>query len=185
MLRRSIAEPVGLCANARGIVRNLQLARPGLRHFCANGSQRGTCCPMFPNGAVTRRDGQGATERMHYVHSAIDQTTGSAHGGASPALISEMKQQSEQAAAFLKALAHEGRLLILCHLATGEKSVGQLEQLLQQRQAAVSQQLARLRMEGLVQSRREGKTIFYSIGDPKAQRMIGLLYDMFCGDGAD
>lgn len=97
-------------------------------------------------------------------------------------IASEMQQQSEKAAAFLKALAHEGRLLILCHLNTGEKSVTELEQLLGQRQAAVSQQLARLRMEGLVKSRRDGKTIFYSIGDPRAGRMIALMYEIFCAD---
>jgi ArsR family transcriptional regulator len=97
----------------------------------------------------------------------------------------EMATHSEHAAAFLKALAHEGRLLILCHLNTGEKSVTELEKLLGQRQAAVSQQLARLRMEGLVRSRRDGKTIYYSLGDDRAQRMIGLLYDMFCAPKDD
>lgn len=98
-------------------------------------------------------------------------------------IAADMQQQSEKAAAFLKALAHEGRLLILCHLNGGEKSVTELERLLGQRQAAVSQQLARLRMEGLVKSRREGKTIHYSIGDPRAARMISLLYDVFCAEG--
>jgi len=102
--------------------------------------------------------------------------------GESTLVASEMQQQSEKAAAFLKALAHEGRLLILCHLNTGEKSVTELEQLLGQRQAAVSQQLARLRMEGLVKSRRNGKTIHYSIGDPRAGRMISLMYEIFCAD---
>jgi ArsR family transcriptional regulator len=101
----------------------------------------------------------------------------------SAAIAADMQQQSEKAAAFLKALAHEGRLLILCHLNTGEKSVTELEQLLGQRQAAVSQQLARLRMEGLVKSRREGKAIHYSIGDPRAARMIALMYEIFCADG--
>jgi len=100
---------------------------------------------------------------------------------ASPAaFIDGMQESAQQASSFLKALAHEGRLLILCHLNDGEKSVSELERLLQQRQAAVSQQLARLRMEGLVQSRRDGKTIFYSIGDPRVQRMISLLHQIFC-----
>ncbi|WP_193140768.1 MULTISPECIES: ArsR/SmtB family transcription factor [unclassified Meridianimarinicoccus] len=97
----------------------------------------------------------------------------------------EMATHSAHAAAFLKALAHEGRLLILCHLNSGERSVTELEKLLGQRQAAVSQQLARLRMEGLVRSRRDGKTIYYSLGDERAERMIGLLYDMFCASDAD
>jgi len=84
------------------------------------------------------------------------------------------------AADFLKALAHEGRLLILCHLASGEKSVTELEDLLKYRQAAVSQQLARLRMEDLVTYRRDGKAIYYSLNSKKSQRVLALIYDMFC-----
>ncbi len=89
------------------------------------------------------------------------------------------------ASEFLKALAHEGRLLILCHLASGEKSVTELERLLSSRQAAVSQQLARLRLEGLVKCRREGKAIYYSLRDSKSRRVIELVYDLFCGPDAD
>ena len=99
--------------------------------------------------------------------------------------VDEMEEQAQAAAAFLKALAHEGRLLILCYLSSGEKSVTELEQLLGSRQAAVSQQLARLRLEGLVTCRREGKTIYYSLGDPRAARTVGLMYDMFCGRSMD
>lgn len=95
-------------------------------------------------------------------------------------LPEEMMVQAEDAANFLKALAHEGRLMILCHLSSGEKSVTELEILLSSRQAAVSQQLARLRLEGLVRCRRDGKAIFYSIADPKVQRTIDLVYDLFC-----
>jgi ArsR family transcriptional regulator len=95
-----------------------------------------------------------------------------------------MLRQATAAAAFLKALSHEGRLMILCHLSSGEKSVTELEQLLDSRQAAVSQQLARLRLEGLVATRRDGKAIFYSIQDPKVLRTINLVYDMFCKAGA-
>lgn len=99
---------------------------------------------------------------------------------ASPGIPGGMDQKSQAAAAFLKALAHEGRLMILCHLNTGEKSVTELEVLLSQRQAAVSQQLARLRSEGLVQHRRDGKAIYYSLSDGKVKQTIALLYDMFC-----
>ncbi|MBE2277585.1 MAG: helix-turn-helix transcriptional regulator [Rhodobacteraceae bacterium] len=95
-----------------------------------------------------------------------------------------MLAQATAAAAFLKALSHEGRLMILCHLAGGEKSVTELEQLLDSRQAAVSQQLARLRLEGLVATRRDGKTIHYSIQDPKVSRTIALVHDMFCRTAA-
>ena len=91
-----------------------------------------------------------------------------------------MLERADDAAAFLKALAHEGRLMILCHLSTGEKSVTELEILLASRQAAVSQQLARLRLEGLVSARRDGKAIYYSLADQRAARIVGVLYDIFC-----
>ena len=94
--------------------------------------------------------------------------------------VDEMLIKATSAAAFLKALSHEGRLMILCHLSSGEKSVTELERLLSSRQAAVSQQLARLRSEGLVATRRDGKAIYYSIKDPKAGAIMELVYDMFC-----
>ena len=96
----------------------------------------------------------------------------------------EMGERAADAAAFLKALSHEGRLMILCHLSSGEKSVTTLEELLGTRQAAVSQQLARLRSEGLVAARRDGKAIYYSILDPKAGAIMALVYEMFCGPEA-
>jgi ArsR family transcriptional regulator len=95
----------------------------------------------------------------------------------------DMAERAAAAAGFLKALAHEGRLMILCHLVGGEKSVTELETLLGQRQAAVSQQLARLRQEGLVSARRDGKLIFYAIRDPAVLRTIGVVHDIFCGEG--
>ena len=95
-----------------------------------------------------------------------------------------MMENARKATDFLKALSHEGRLMILCHLASGEKSVTELEALLMTRQAAVSQQLARLRLEGLVDFRREGKTIYYRLGDERAKRMLELVYEMFCGADA-
>ena len=93
---------------------------------------------------------------------------------------SDMAERASSAAALLKALAHEGRLMTLCHLAGGERSVTELEALRSSRQAAVSQQLARLRLEGLVTSRRDGKAIYYSLSDPKAARIVGLVFEMFC-----
>lgn len=92
----------------------------------------------------------------------------------------EMASRAAEAATFLKALSHEGRLMIVCHLSSGEKSVTELEDRLGARQAAVSQQLARLRSEGLVTTRRDGKAIYYSIKDPKAGAIMELVYDMFC-----
>lgn len=94
----------------------------------------------------------------------------------------DMATRARDAAAYLKTLAHEGRLMILCHLGAGEKSVGELEHLLEIRQAAVSQMLARLRDEGLVSTRRDGKTIFYSLSDTNTEQVIGLLYSLFCSD---
>ena len=105
---------------------------------------------------------------------------------APPAPVSEMARSAESAAAYLKTLAHEGRLMILCHLGSGEKSVGELEELLDTRQAAVSQMLARLRDEGLVMTRRDGKTIYYSLADENTYEVIGLLYRLFCSpDGGE
>ena len=94
--------------------------------------------------------------------------------------MDRMMENATTATNYLKAISHEGRLMILCHLATGEKSVTELEELLSARQAAVSQQLGRLRLEGLVQPRREGKTIYYSLTDDRSRRIIGLVYELFC-----
>ncbi len=95
--------------------------------------------------------------------------------------IDRMADSAREASEFLKALAHESRLMILCNLLDGEKSVGELEAFLSLRQSTVSQQLARLRLEGLVAARRDGKTIYYSIADDKARIVIGILYNAFCG----
>ncbi|MEZ5797038.1 MAG: metalloregulator ArsR/SmtB family transcription factor [Paracoccaceae bacterium] len=88
------------------------------------------------------------------------------------------------AANFLKALGHDGRLMILCHLSTGPKTVTELENLLSSRQAVVSQQLARLRFEGLVSARRDKQTIIYSVLDPKVTEVITVLTRLFCGPAA-
>jgi DNA-binding transcriptional ArsR family regulator len=88
---------------------------------------------------------------------------------------------AEEAAIFLKTMAHDGRLMILCTLAAGERSVTELETLLLSRQSAVSQQLARLRIERIVKTRRDGKTIYYSLKDPRAIRLLGFVYESFCG----
>jgi ArsR family transcriptional regulator len=100
-------------------------------------------------------------------------------GAAAPGLDA-LIARSNEAATFLKALGHDGRLMILCHLRDGPKSVTELENLLSARQAVVSQQLARLRLEGLVSARREGQAIYYSILDPRVGDMVELLARMFC-----
>ena len=100
--------------------------------------------------------------------------------------IDRLMNNAQRASNFLKAISHEGRLMILCHLASGEKSVTELEELLSARQAAVSQQLARLRLEGLVTPRRDGKAIYYSLTDDRPSKIIEVVYDLFCReDGGD
>ncbi len=94
--------------------------------------------------------------------------------------MDKMESNAVRAANFLKAISHEGRLMILCYLASGEKSVTDLEELLSARQAAVSQQLSRLRMEGLVNPRREGKVIYYSLTDKRSTQIMEVVYDLFC-----
>lgn len=94
--------------------------------------------------------------------------------------LDKMASNAVQASNFLKAISHEGRLMILCHLASGEKSVTELEELLSARQAAVSQQLSRLRLEGLVIPRRDGKTIYYRLADERPKQIMEVVYDLFC-----
>jgi len=94
--------------------------------------------------------------------------------------LDNMVDNATKASNFLKAISHEGRLMILCHLVTGEKSVTELEELLSARQAAVSQQLSRLRLEGLVVPRREGKAIFYRLADERPRRILEVVYELFC-----
>lgn len=91
-----------------------------------------------------------------------------------------MMDNAQRASNFLKAISHEGRLMILCHLASGEKSVTELEDLLSVRQAAVSQQLSRLRLEGLVTPRRDGKAIYYRLTDDRPKQIMEVVYDLFC-----
>lgn len=99
-----------------------------------------------------------------------------------PEDMDRMVSNAEKASNFLKAISHEGRLMILCHLTTGEKTVTELEELLSARQAAVSQQLSRLRLEGLVTPRRDGKAIYYSLTDDRPKQIMEVVYDMFCRD---
>jgi DNA-binding transcriptional ArsR family regulator len=76
-------------------------------------------------------------------------------------------------------------LLVLCNLANGEKSVGQLQSIIGLSQSALSQHLARLRQDGLVQTRRESQTIYYSLSSDEASRVIAVLYELYCSPGLD
>ncbi len=94
--------------------------------------------------------------------------------------VAAMRAAAETTTALLRALANTDRLLLLCQLAHGEKSVGELEALLDIRQPTLSQQLGVLRTEGLVATRREGKRIFYVVADPKILSLLNTLYALYC-----
>lgn len=95
---------------------------------------------------------------------------------------SALEDKAEMASRLLKSLANQRRLLILCHLVQGEKSVGELEKLVGLSQSALSQHLARLRKEALVTTRREAQMIFYSIDSPDAKAVLATLYELYCAD---
>jgi len=91
-----------------------------------------------------------------------------------------MERAADQASELLKALANRHRLLIICQLIDGERSVGELAAFLNLRDSTVSQHLALLRKDGLVSARREAQTIFYSIASEPAREVLKTLYQAFC-----
>jgi len=100
-----------------------------------------------------------------------------------PISPSDMADKASDAAALMKALSNEHRLLILCHLiAAGELPVGALVERIGLSQSALSQHLAKLREEGLVRFRREAQTLHYHVADPRAGQVLRLLRDIFCPD---
>lgn len=103
--------------------------------------------------------------------------------GADLAAMEALKAKAPQAAELLRQLANANRLLILCHIAQEERSVGQLEQDLGIKQPGLSQQLAELRQFGLVKTRRESRSIYYSIAEGRAEAVMAMLYDIFCNEG--
>ncbi len=94
--------------------------------------------------------------------------------------LAEMAANARAASRFLKALSNHNRLLLLCLLSEGEKTVSELEAALGLRQPAISQQLARLRGAGLIAGRRDGKSIYYRLASGEARRIMLLLYELFC-----
>ncbi len=94
--------------------------------------------------------------------------------------LDQMIEKAREASEMLKALSHESRLLLLCILAEGEKSVTELEQFLGARQSTVSQQLARLRLDRLVTTRRDGKAIYYSLANEDVRKILTAIYDVYC-----
>ena len=91
-----------------------------------------------------------------------------------------MQQNATEAVTLLKGLANESRLMIMCVLTEGEQSVGQLNQRIKLSQSALSQHLAVLREQGLVNTRRESQTIYYRLADSPAMSVIGLLHEVYC-----
>jgi ArsR family transcriptional regulator len=94
--------------------------------------------------------------------------------------LDAMMRNATLASQFLRCIANPHRLMVLCHLTHGEASVGQLERELGIRQAHLSQQLARLRQDGMVTTRRDSRTIYYSLGSEAAREVVGLIYRLFC-----
>ena len=94
--------------------------------------------------------------------------------------LNAMREHAHEATRLLKALANDRRLMVLCLLSEGERSVGDLNEQLNISQSALSQHLAVLRDDGLVQTRRDAQTIYYALADGPAQRIIATLHDIYC-----
>ncbi|MDY7564483.1 metalloregulator ArsR/SmtB family transcription factor [Pseudomonas sp. RTC3] len=98
--------------------------------------------------------------------------------------IQQLRANADAASQLLKALANQDRLMLLCQLSQGERNVSDLESLLGIQQPTLSQQLAVLRREGLVETRRDGKQVFYRISSPAALAVINTLHQQFCAEKA-
>lgn len=98
--------------------------------------------------------------------------------------IEEFSENVQEAAGLMKVLANPSRLMLLCLLGEGEKNVSELEEMLKLRQPSLSQQLMRLREDNLVETRRDGKSIYYRLASEEAQQVIGLLHSLYCGRNA-
>jgi len=99
-----------------------------------------------------------------------------------PSMVDELKSHAVEAAQLLKALANENRLMILCSLAQGELNVSELNDRVHLSQSALSQHLAWLRRENLVQTRRDAQTIYYSLQGTKAKAVIQVLQSIYCAN---
>jgi DNA-binding transcriptional ArsR family regulator len=97
--------------------------------------------------------------------------------------LTQLMSKADAAGAFLKAVANRYRLIILCELLQGERSVTALQKAIGLSQSALSQHLARLRADNLVATRRESQTIYYSLASERIARLIGLLYELYCAPG--
>lgn len=94
--------------------------------------------------------------------------------------IQDVEKNAEVAVNLLKALSNEKRLMVVCALYKGERNVGELEKIVGLSQSALSQHLARLRRDGLVNTRRDAQTIYYSLSDKATEQVLKCLYDIYC-----
>lgn len=94
--------------------------------------------------------------------------------------IAQMEETADEVSSYMKLLSAPGRLMVLCQLVEGEMSSGELCAAVGMKPPAMSQQLAILRREGIVRTRRDGQSIFYSIADPNIMKIMMFLYDTFC-----
>ncbi len=98
--------------------------------------------------------------------------------------MADINESAKLASDFLKTLANQNRLVILCALVDGEKNVSQLEQILNVRQPTLSQQLARLRADKMVETRRESKQVYYKLSNYDAELILELIFELFCTGGS-
>ncbi len=94
--------------------------------------------------------------------------------------VNEMEKNAKEASNLLKSLANPNRLMVLCHLSKNECTVGELEKLVGLSQSALSQHLARLREEEIVECRREAQSMHYSVRDEKTKKLLESLYELYC-----
>ena len=122
-------------------------------------------------------------------HSAFPRMTGPSEAGLTDILantklasmnVEDLRSRAGEAASFLKSIANDRRLIILCELVNGERTVGELEAIVGLSQSALSQHLAKLRDAKLVKTRRESQTIHYSLADSSVSKVIGVLHDVYC-----
>lgn len=97
-----------------------------------------------------------------------------------PLTLAALEDRAAEATAFLKKLANQDRLMIVCTLIQGERSVRELEESLALRQPSLSQQLGELRQAGMIEGRKEGREMFYRLADERVCELVGTLYRIFC-----
>jgi ArsR family transcriptional regulator len=117
---------------------------------------------------------------MQCSAAAAEQTAPGPVADSAPIDPRRMAVAAGKASELMKTLGHKDRLMVLCHLAGGERSVGELANLLEIPQSPLSQHLARMRKEQLVKTRREAQTIYYSIASDEAARIVALMHELYC-----